>query len=83
MLRQVVETYNKALSTINPRKTATPLYPLYVAFAKFYEKGGSSSQPDLAAARAVFDRATKVPYSTVEQLAEVWCEWAEMELRAE
>ena len=29
------------------------------------------------------EKATKVPYKTVDELAEVWCEWAEMELRNE
>ena len=29
------------------------------------------------------ERATKVNFRTVEDLAEVWCEWAEMELRHE
>jgi pre-mRNA-splicing factor SYF1 len=29
------------------------------------------------------EKATKVPFKTVDELAEVWCEWAEMELRNE
>jgi pre-mRNA-splicing factor SYF1 len=88
---QVVETYNEALEKINPRKAVGPLYPLYVNFAKFYEEGGSknaetgepNNAPDLDAARKIFEKATRVPYKTVDELAEVWCEWAEMELRHE
>ncbi|WVR08250.1 pre-mRNA-splicing factor SYF1 [Kwoniella sp. DSM 27419] len=88
---KVVETYIKALDTIQPRKATGPLYPLYVNFAKFYEEGGSKdaetgeprSEPDLAQARKILDKATKVAFKSVDELAEVWCEWTEMELRNE
>ncbi|EIW71711.1 hypothetical protein TREMEDRAFT_43021 [Tremella mesenterica DSM 1558] len=88
---KVIETYLKALETINPRKATGPLYPLYVNFAKFYEEGGSKdaetdeprNEPNLVEARKILDKATKVHFKTVDELAEVWCEWAEMELRNE
>ena len=88
---QVVKTYLRALDTINPRKATGPLYPLYVNFAKFYEEGGSKdpeteqprNDPDIVQARQIFEKATKVPFKSVDELAEVWCEWAEMELRNE
>lgn len=88
---KVVETYLKALDTINPKKATGPLYPLYVNFAKFYEEGGSKdpeteeprNEPDLEQARKIFEKASKVQYKAVDELAEVWCEWAEMELRNE
>jgi Tfp pilus assembly protein PilF len=47
-----------------------------VAYAKLYEKHG-----DLNAARTIFKKATQVEFRTVDDLASVWCEWAEMELR--
>ncbi|ODO00661.1 pre-mRNA-splicing factor SYF1 [Cryptococcus wingfieldii CBS 7118] len=87
---KVIETYVKALDTIAPRKATGPLYPLYVNFAKFYEEGGSKddngeprNEPDLAQARKILERAVKVPFKSVDELAEVWCEWAELELRNE
>ncbi|KAJ9103977.1 pre-mRNA-splicing factor syf1 [Naganishia friedmannii] len=88
---KVVETYNRAIDTINPRKAVGPLYPIYVNFAKFYEEGGSQdpetgeprNAPDLEAARQIFEKATRVPYKNVDDLTEVWCEFAEMELRQE
>ena len=88
---KVVETYVKALDTINPRKATGPLYPLHVNFGKFYEEGGSKdpeteeprNEPDVEQARRIFEKATKVPFKSVDELAEVWCEWAEMELRNE
>jgi pre-mRNA-splicing factor SYF1 len=67
------------------------LYPLYVNFAKFYEEGGSKdaetgeprNEPDLEQARQIFEKAVRVPFKSVDELAEVWCEFAELELRAE
>lgn len=34
-------------------------------------------------ARTIFDKATKVNFKQVEDLAAVWCEYGEMELRHE
>ena len=34
-------------------------------------------------ARIIFEKASKVPYKHVDDLASVWCEWAEMEIRHE
>jgi hypothetical protein len=42
-----------------------------------------NAEPDIQSARKIFEKATKVNFRTVEDLAEVWCEWAEMEIRAE
>lgn len=82
---RVAETYTKALKTINPKKATANYYMLYVNFAKFYEEGGASktAAPDLESARKVLEKATKVAFKTVDDLAEIWCEWAEMELRNE
>jgi pre-mRNA-splicing factor SYF1 len=82
---KVAETYTKALETIVPRKSTANLYRLYVNFAKFYEEGGTTGEAerDLDSARKVFEKGTKVNFRTVDELAEIWCEWAEMELRQE
>ena len=88
---KVVETYVAALEAINPKKATGPLYPLHVGFAKFYEDGGvkdpetgeGKSEPNLGEARKVFEKATRVGFKSVDELAEVWCEWAEMEVRNE
>ena len=37
----------------------------------------------LLKARLIFEKATKVEYKYVDDLASVWCEWAEMEVRHE
>jgi len=56
---------------------------LFVSFAKFYEEGGvsRSAEPDLGSARRVLEKGTKTPFRAVEELADLWCEWSELELR--
>ncbi|KAG0267367.1 Pre-mRNA-splicing factor SYF1 [Mortierella polycephala] len=76
--QKVVDTYTKAVTTIHPKKSDGKLHTLWVNFAKFYEEGD-----DIASARTIFEKATKVNYKTVNDLADVWCEYAEMELRNE
>lgn len=73
---EVVATYTKAIKTINPKKATGKYQLLWRNFARFYEQYG-----DLESARKIMEKATKVPYKSVNELAEVYCEWAEMELR--
>ncbi|GAA5857946.1 hypothetical protein JCM8547_006632 [Rhodosporidiobolus lusitaniae] len=82
---KVAHTYTQALKTITPRKAIGSLHTVFVNFAKFYEQGGASGEgeKDLVSARKVFQRGTECPFRRVEELAEVWCEWAEMEVRNE
>ena len=51
-------------------------HTLWIAFAKFYERHG-----DITNARVIFDKATQVELKYMDDLATVWCEWTEMELR--
>ncbi|ORY81349.1 pre-mRNA-splicing factor syf1 [Protomyces lactucae-debilis] len=75
---QIVATYTRAIQTINPKR-ATGKYPsLWRNFARFYEAHG-----DLVSARKIMEKATRVVYKSVGDLAEVYCEWAEMELQHE
>ncbi|QRV75410.1 pre-mRNA-splicing factor SYF1 [Ceratobasidium sp. AG-Ba] len=82
---KVAETYTTAIKTVNPKKATANAHQLYVHFAKFYESGGveGSAPPDLTSARRVFEQATKVQFKTVDELAEVWVEWSDMEIRNE
>lgn len=73
--RQIL-TYTEAVRTIDPMKAVGKPHTLWIAFAKLYEHHN-----DLANARVIFDKAVQVNYKTVDNLASVWCEWAEMELR--
>ncbi|KAJ3412240.1 pre-mRNA-splicing factor syf1 [Chytridiales sp. JEL 0842] len=73
---KVVETYSEAVATINPKRATGKFHLLWTNFAHYYEENG-----DLENARKIFERATNVPFKKVDDLAEVWCQWAEMELR--
>ena len=73
--RQVM-TYTEAVKTVDPGKAVGKPHTLWVAFAKLYESHG-----DVVNARVIFEKAVQVGYKTVDDLATVWCEWAEMELR--
>ena len=59
-----------------PAQAVGKPHTLWVAFAKFYERHG-----DVVNARVIFDKATQVALKYMDDLATVWCEWAEMELR--
>ncbi|DBA80302.1 TPA: hypothetical protein ACH3X2_007432 [Trebouxia sp. C0005] len=73
--RQIL-TYTEAVKTVDAEKAVGKPHTLWVAFAKFYERHG-----DVANARVIFDKATQVELKYMDDLATVWCEWAEMELR--
>ncbi|CCG81209.1 putative DNA repair and transcription protein [Taphrina deformans PYCC 5710] len=75
---QVVETYTKAIKTINPKLATGKYQLLWRNFSRFYEDHG-----DLNSARKILEKATKVVYRSVNELADLYCEWAEMELRNE
>ncbi|KAJ3146009.1 Pre-mRNA-splicing factor SYF1 [Geranomyces variabilis] len=76
--KRVVETFEEALKTINPKRAVGKLHMLYAHFAEYYEGVG-----DLDTARQVMEKGTKVSYKRVDDLAEIWCQWSEMELRHE
>ena len=72
-----------AVRTIVPRKAIGSLSGLYVRLARLYEEGrvGSVEHSSLEEARKVLESGTKVNFRSVEELAEIWCEWVEMEVR--
>lgn len=49
---------------------------LWIELARLYEKHNQLSD-----ARMVLQKATGVGFIHVEDLASIWCEWAEMEIR--
>uniref|UniRef100_A0A8B9H3R0 Pre-mRNA-splicing factor SYF1 n=1 Tax=Astyanax mexicanus TaxID=7994 RepID=A0A8B9H3R0_ASTMX len=76
--RQIINTYTEAVQTVDPVKSTGKPHSLWVAFARFYE-----DNEQLEDARTIFEKATKVNYKVVDDLAAVWCEYGEMELRHE
>lgn len=75
-LLEIIETFTDAVQTVDPKQAIGKLHTLWVEFAKFYEVNGQVDD-----ARLIFEKATQANYIKVEDLASVWCEWAELELR--
>jgi pre-mRNA-splicing factor SYF1 len=73
--RQIL-CYTEAVRTVSPQKAVGKLFTLWAAFAKLYER-----HKDLENARVVFEKAAQVRFAYVDDLASVWTEWIEMELR--
>lgn len=76
--KEAVQSYTDAIAAINPKKAVGHFHELWTNYAKLYESGG-----DMRNARIIMEKAVKVPFKSVAELAEMWCEWAEMELRNE
>ncbi|XP_030401394.1 pre-mRNA-splicing factor SYF1 isoform X2 [Gopherus evgoodei] len=76
--REIINTYTEAVQTVDPFKATGKTHTLWVSFAKFYEDNGQIED-----ARTIFEKATKVNFKQVDDLACVWCEYGEMELRHE
>ena len=74
--RSVITTYVEALRTIDPSVCIGKISSLWLSLARLYEK-----QKDLPNARITFQKATEVKYKSVDELANVWCAWGEMEMR--
>ena len=75
---KAISCYSEAVKTVDPWKAVGKPHTLWVAFAKYYEK-----HDDLESARVIFEKATAASFKTVDELANVYCEWAEMEIRHE
>jgi len=73
---QVLQTYVDAIDAITPKKAVGRLHELWANYAKCYEQIN-----DLLHARQVMEKAVKVHFKSVAELAEMWCESAELELR--
>ncbi|KAK3088543.1 hypothetical protein FSP39_020393 [Pinctada imbricata] len=76
--REIINTYTEAVQTVDPKLASGKPHTLWVEFAKFYEVANQIED-----ARVIFDKAVNVPYKHMDDLASVWCEWAEMEIRNE
>jgi len=78
-LAGAVEVFTSAVASVQPWKASNGRpHTLWLAFAKLYE-----DHDDLESARSVFNKAVSTPekFRGPDDLAAVWCEFAEMELR--
>ncbi|THD26152.1 Pre mRNA splicing factor SYF1 [Fasciola hepatica] len=75
--REQISAFMEAITSVDPAKaTAGRPSALWIGLARLYEE-----HHQLDDARVVFEKATGVAFTHVEDLAAIWCEWAEMELR--
>lgn len=75
---EIIKIYTEAVQTVQAKQAVGKIHSLWVEFAKFYEVNDQ-----LDDARTVFEKASQVEYIKVDDLAAVYCEWAEMEIRQE
>jgi len=74
--QQIAQTCTDAVAAVNPKKAVGQFHSLWAGCAKVYEKHGDISQ-----ARMIMEKAVRAPFKPVQELAEMWVEWAELELR--
>ena len=68
----IVHTFTTAVRTVDPAKTMH-LSKLWIEFARFYESQPTDSSDSVA---AIFEKAILVPYKHVQDLVDVWVEYA-------
>jgi pre-mRNA-splicing factor SYF1 len=74
--KQTVLTYMEAVKSVDYGTCTGKLSGLWLGLAHYYEK-----HKDLENAGVVMKKATEANYKTVDELALVWCSWAELEIR--
>lgn len=70
--------FEEAIAKLLPAKAQGPLQQLWIDYATLYEQASRIDE-----ARQIYERAIAVPFRHLSDLATVWIEWAEMELRLE
>lgn len=75
-LEATLATYTEALKTIDGTKAVGKASKIWIKFALFYE-----SYDEIENANVVFHKATQKEYKSVDELSQIYCEWAEMHLR--
>jgi pre-mRNA-splicing factor SYF1 len=77
---RMLMTYMEAIKTILPSQAYGKLSTLWLGLGKLYEDNS-----DLHNCREVYKKATstEIEYQTIDELAYLYCQWGEMELRHE
>jgi pre-mRNA-splicing factor SYF1 len=73
---RMLMTYMEAIKTVATQQAHGKLSTLWLGLAKLYEDNS-----DLTNCREVYKKASQVEYRSIDELAYVWCQWTEMELR--
>lgn len=69
-------SYSRAIKTVDPALASGDLWRLWVQMAHYYEEN-----EELDSARQIFRSGTEGKFRYVNDLATIWCSWAEMEIR--
>jgi pre-mRNA-splicing factor SYF1 len=77
-VQRALMTYIEGVKTVDPKLATGKLSGLWLALARFYE-----NHEDVENARTILLKATEVDYKSVDELANIWCAWGEMEIRHE
>merc|ERR1719192_1848707 len=80
-VERAFKTFSQAIRTIDPQQATGLPHLIWVMFAKFYEEYSNDTESALENAREIFKKAIQVNFRSIDELASVYCEWAEMELR--
>ncbi|KAI6244079.1 hypothetical protein M3Y99_00078000 [Aphelenchoides fujianensis] len=75
-LEQQMETFEEAARTIDPKNQTGSFADLWLETARLVEKAG-----DVERTKNVFERAVRIPFAKVDELARVWCEYVQFQLK--
>ncbi|KAI3386697.1 hypothetical protein SNEBB_010652 [Seison nebaliae] len=72
----IINTYSKSVEMVEAEKSVGKYSDLWISFAKYYEK-----KRHINIAREIYAAACEATYKTVDDLANIWCDRIEFELR--
>ena len=74
--KEMVLTYIEAVKTIDIQRCIGKISSLWLGLAKFYE-----NEKDYNNARMIYNKAILVNYKNIDELANIYCAYTEMEMR--
>ena len=74
---KVVDTYEEALRIVDPKKALGKPHKLWIKYAEFVEMKAQQ----LDKARNIYEKALNVEFRNIDDLASVYCAYAELELQ--
>uniref|UniRef100_A0A914L0N6 Pre-mRNA-splicing factor SYF1 n=1 Tax=Meloidogyne incognita TaxID=6306 RepID=A0A914L0N6_MELIC len=74
-LESQISTFEEAVKAIDPKHQIGKLSQLWISYAKLFEK-----YKKYVEARQIYERAVKINFARVDELAQIWCDYVEFEL---
>jgi pre-mRNA-splicing factor SYF1 len=72
---KVIETFELAVESVDPKKSYGKFHELWIQFALFY-----AANDDIDTCREIFEKAVEVDFKNVNDLADVWIAYSDFEL---